>query len=198
MTINRLTARRSLSAREKLILRLALLVGVVMLLSNGLPAISAFYQSRNAQIETLAGDIEREQRLIDDAALWQQRSEAAQQQVRSLDSSLFTAGSVALLTAAIQRQVRQIAEETGLTINSANLAESQQSGDWVLVEQAMSFSTSDQNNTLVFMQRLADTQPVLKVTRFSMRPNRNQYIGEITVVGFSRAVGQVTAVRQTP
>lgn len=198
MIANRFSAVRHLNAREKLIMRLALLVAVIMLLVNGIPAGSAFYNERAVQLETLRAEIDREQRLIDDAELWQQRSDAAQQQVRTLDNSLFTGGSVALLTAAIQRQVRQIAMETGLSINSVNLAESQQSGDWTLVEQALSFSTTDQNNTLLFMQRLEDTQPLLKVTRFSMRPNRNQYAGEMTVVGFSRAGDQTTAARQSP
>lgn len=198
MIANRFSGVRHLTAREKLILQLAVAVAVIMLLVNGIPAVTAFYQDRTNQIETLRADIEREQRLIDDAPLWQQRSDDARAQVSMLGNSLFTGGSTALLTAAIQRQVRQIAEETGLTINSANLAETQQSGDWVLVEQTLSFSTADQNNTLAFMQRLANTQPVLKVTRFNMRPNRNQYIGELTVVGFSRTNGQVTAGRQTP
>lgn len=198
MISNRFAGIRHLTAREKLILRLALLVAVIMLLVNGIPAATGIYQAKAIEIESLRAEIEREQRLIDDAELWQQRSTAAQQQVRTLDNSLFTGGSVALLTAAIQRQVRQIAAETGLNINSANLAESQQSGDWVLVEQGLSFSTTDQNNTLLFMQRLADTQPVLKVTRFSMRRNRDQYIGDMTVVGFSRSGAQVTAARQTP
>lgn len=196
--MGRFSVLRNLTARETLILRLALLMVIVMLLTNGVPALTAFYQARNVQIETLRAEIEREQRLIDDAQLWQQRSEAAALQAQTLDNSLFTGGSVALLTAAIQRQVRQIAAETGLTINSADLAENQQSGDWILVEQSMSFSTTDQNNTLVFIQRLADTQPLLKVTRFSMRPGRNQYTGELTVVGFSRTGGQITAARQVP
>jgi hypothetical protein len=202
MMANRFSGIRNLTGREKLILRLALLMAIIMLLVNGVPAMTAYYQARTIQIETLTAEIEREQRLIDDAELWQQRSTAAEWQLQSLESSLFTGGSVALLTAAIQRQVRQIATETGLSINSANLAESRQSGDWVLVEQSLSFSTADQNNTLVFMQRLADTQPLLKVTRFSMRSNRNQYIGDLTVVGFSQAStqvnNQVTAARQTP
>jgi uncharacterized iron-regulated membrane protein len=194
----RLAGTRHLTAREKLILRLALLLAILMLLVNGIPAVTSYYRVQVMQIETLRADIEREQRLIDDAALWQQRRESAEEQVRTLGNSLFTGGSVALLTAAIQRQVRQIAAETGLTINSANLAETQQSGDWIVVEQAMSFSTSDQNNTLLFMQRLAQTQPQLKVTRFSMRPGRNQYSGDLTVVGFSRSGAAPVAARPAP
>lgn len=198
MISRRLPGGRELSVREKRILRIALVLALVMALVNGIPAALTYYQSRAVQIETLTTDIDREQRLLDDAALWQQRSEEAQLQTLAFSNSLFSGGSVALLTAAIQRQVRQIAAETGLNINSANLAESQQSGDWILVEQALTFTTSDQNNTLVFMQRLAEAQPALKVTRFSLRPNRDQYMGELTVVGFSNSATQVAAMRPAP
>lgn len=198
MTAIRFASVRHLTTREKRILRLACLVAGIMLVVNGAPALTGFYQARAIQIETLQAEIEREQRLIDDAAIWQQRSDAARLQVQALDNSLFTGGSVALLTAAIQRQVRQIATEAGLNINSASLAESQQSGDWVVVEQTLTFSTNEQNNTLEFMAHIADSSPALKVTRFNMRPNRDQYIGEVTVVGFSRTSGQLAAARQTP
>lgn len=180
------SAGRRLSAREQRILWLALLLAVLMLLSRGLPAISAHYQSTALRIDTLRADIEREQRLIDDAGLWQQRRAETTEQVQALQSSLFSGNSTALLTAAVQRQVRQIAEETGLSINATNLAENQQSGDWIVVQQTLTFSTTDQNNILRFLQQLTERQPRLKVTGLSLRPARNQYSGELTVVGFSR------------
>lgn len=193
MISKRLPGIRHLTPREKLILRLALGVALLMLLVNGLPALTAIYQSRAVQVETLRADIDREQRLLDDADSWRQRSEAVLLQQQQFDDSLFAGSSVALLTAAIQRQVRQIAAETGLTVNSANLAESRESGDWTLVEQSVTFTTNDQHNTLAFLQRLTAAQPALKVTRFSLRPSRNQYLGEITVVGFNRADPAVSA-----
>lgn len=187
---------RTLTTREKRILVLALIVGAVLLLANGLPAFMSWYQARSDAIAALQIDIEREQRLIADADVWVQRREDAEQSIRELEASLFNAGSVALLTAGIQRQVRQIAGESSLNITSANLAQSRNKDNWILVEQTLSFNTDDQNNVLLFLQRLQDTQPVLKVVGFSMRRNRNLYAGEITVVGFSQSTNAVVAAEQ--
>lgn len=190
--------KRALTAREKRILSLAVAVALLMMIVNGFPALSTWFQTRANTIENLRADIEREQRLIDDAELWVQRRNEAEQSVRMLESSLFEATSVALLTAGIQRQVRQIAAETSLTITSANLAESRTTADWILVEQTLSFTTADQNNVLIFLQRIRDTEPALKMTGFSMRRNRNVYAGEVTVTGFSRAASSVAGARQNP
>ena len=187
---------RTLTRREKRILVLALIVGVVLLVVNGVPALMSWYQARSTAIANLQIEIEREQRLIDDAELWVQRREEAEQSVRELEASLFNAGSVALLTAGIQRQVRQIAGESSLNITSANLAQSRNKDNWILVEQTLSFNTPDQNNVLMFLQRLDNTQPVLKIVGFSMRRNRNLYAGEITVVGFSRTTNAIVAAGQ--
>lgn len=195
MVMNLARAKRTLTTREKRILTLALAMALVLLVVNGFPILSAWFQSRSDMIATLQTDIEREQRLINDADLWVQRRQDAEQSVRTLEGSLFDAGSVALLTAGIQRQVRQIAAETALTITSANLAESLTTGNWILVEQTLSFTTAEQNNALIFLQRIKDTQPALKTTAFSMRRNRNLYAGEITVVGFSRTATTVVAAR---
>jgi len=187
---------RSLTSREKRILMLAAAMAVLMLLAKGVPAVSAWYQNRANTIANLQMEIEREQRLIADAELWAQRREEAEQSVRALEASLFDASSVALLTAGIQRQVRQIAAEARLNITSANLAQSRTKENWILVEQTLAFNTDDQNNVMAFLQRLKSTQPTLKVVGFSMRRNRNAYAGEITVVGFSRTSAPVVVARQ--
>ncbi len=178
--------RRPLLQREKRILGLAAFVAVVFLLTNGVPALLDVFRSRNLQIENLRADIDREQRLIDGADDWAQRRADAEQRLSDIESSLFTAGSAALLAAAIQRQAREIGAENGLTITSVSLAESNISEDWLMVEQTMSFALGDQNSLLRFLNGLKQSQPFLGVSSLDLRRNRNQYIGEITVVGFSR------------
>ncbi|MDO9477680.1 MAG: GspMb/PilO family protein [Pseudohongiella sp.] len=178
--------RRPLLQREKRILGLAAFVAVVFLLTNGVPALLDVFRSRNLQIENLRADIDREQRLIDGADGWAQRRADAEQRLSDIESSLFTAGSAALLAAAIQRQAREIGSENGLIITSVSLAESNISADWLMVEQTMSFALGDQNSMLRFLNALKQSEPFLGVSSLDLRRNRNQYIGEITVVGFSR------------
>lgn len=187
-------ALRTLTSREKIILRLALVLALVIGLSYAVPVIREQYNERAQSIERLRLDIAREQRLQDDAELWQQRREDIDQQLQSLDAQLFTGNgdapgalpTVPVLAANIQRRVRQIAQESGVTITSSSLAESLETDGWLLVEQTLSFNLDNQSDTMDFLARLDASEPWLAVSYFSMRRNRNMYSGDITVVGFSR------------
>lgn len=194
-------ALRALTSREKNILRLALVLALLIGLSNGIPVIRDVYQERAERIERLRLDIAREQRLLEDTELWQQRRQDIDRQLQTLDARLFTGNdnapgarpTVPVLAANIQRRVRQIAQETGVTITSSSLAESRETDDWLLVEQTLSFNLDNQSNTMSFLQQLNASEPWLAVSYFSMRRNRNMYSGEITVVGFSRDNTATTA-----
>jgi len=183
---------RSLSPREKNILRLGAAVAVVLLLSNGIPALTKLYQARADRIEQLRDEIAREQRLVDDSGVWRERRTLIEEQRPQLDSLVFPGNATPMLTAAIQRQVREYAAAAGITINSTRLAESEQTDGWLKVEQSLSFTLTDQSSTLSFLGQLENAAPFLGVTDFSMRRNRNQYTGEITVVGLSRSTGNGT------
>jgi hypothetical protein len=187
--------RRPLMTREKRILGLALFVAVIFLLTNGFPAILDIYRSRDLQVQTLRTDIDREQRLIDGADDWAQRRIDAELRLTALESNLFVAGNSALLAAAIQRQTREIGLENDITITSVSLAESNTAADWLMVEQTMSLALVDQNSMLRFLNSLRQSQPFLGISRFDLRRNRNQYIGEITVVGFSRVTTNTVTER---
>ncbi|MEX0739241.1 MAG: hypothetical protein WD071_07860 [Pseudohongiella sp.] len=183
---------RSLTSREKNILRLAIVLALVIGLANGIPMLRNTYSERAQAIEQLRTDIAREQRLLENAELWQQRRRDIDQQLQTLDARLFTGNAqgamptVPVLAANIQRLTRQYAQETGVTITSTSLAESRETRGWLLVEQTLSFNLDNQGNTLDFLARLDASEPWLAVSYFTMRRNRNQYSGEITVVGFSR------------
>lgn len=184
---------RQLTSREKNILRLAVVLGLLILLSNGIPALRAVYAERSATIEQLRDQITREQRLIEDEELWLQRRAEIQDQMQDMQAQIFQSGTVPMLTANIQRLVRQYAGESGVTITSTRLAESRESDGWLVVEQSMSFALDNQSNTLGFLNRLEASRPYLGVTSFNMRHNRNQYTGDITVVGFSRVMSGSSA-----
>jgi hypothetical protein len=185
---------RSLTSREKNILRLAVLLALVIGLSNGIPVVRDIYNERTQTIEELRNEIAREQRLLENTELWQQRRRDIDQQLNSLNTRLFagngstqaTTPTVPVLAANIQRLVRQHAQETGVTITSTSLAESRTTQGWLLVEQTLSFNLDNQRHTIDFLARLDASEPWLAVSYFSMKRNRNMYSGEITVVGFSR------------
>lgn len=175
-----------MTKREKNILALAVLVGIVFVASQGLPAARAYYAQASARIEQLQTQITREQRLLETAADWRERRAGVEARDAELDAMLFQETSIPLISASIQRLVRDLAGETGISITSTKLAESMETDGWLLVEQELTLLTENQENMLRLVQALESATPWLGVSTFSVRRNRNQYAGTITVVGFSR------------
>ncbi len=175
-----------MTRRETRIVYAAVAVAVLLLVVRGLPVVTGIYAERQASIELIRDDMARELALSENTELWRQRREEIEARLGSLDAQVFHGGTLPLLTANIQRMVRQYATETGVTINSTRLAESRETDGWLLVEQELSFTMDNQSNTLGFLRRLEESTPWLGVSSFTMRRSRNLYTGSITVVGFSR------------
>lgn len=175
-----------MTKREKNILFAALAVGVVFVLTQGFPAIKNQYSARADKIAELQTSLERERRLIEDAQMWNERRAQAIVRGDELTSQLFQDNSIPLVSANIQRLVRDYATEANVSITSTKLAESMETEGWLLVEQELSIITSNQNYILSFLDHIETSSPLLGISSFSVRRNRNQYAGTITVVGFSR------------
>lgn len=175
-----------MTKREKNILFAALAVGVVFVLTQGLPTIKSQYNARSEKIAELQTGLERERKLIEDAQMWNERRAQVLIRGDELTSQLFQDNSIPLVSANIQRLVRDYATETNVSITSTKLAESMETEGWLLVEQELTIITSNQNYILNFLEKIETSSPLLGVSSFSVRRNRNQYAGTITVVGFSR------------
>ncbi len=179
-----------MTKREKNILALAAVVGLIFIVTQGLPGVRNIYSDRADEISQLQTDVQREQRLIDDAALWSERRELIEQRGADLGERLFQESSIPLISANIQRLVRDYANDAGVNITSTKLAESMSADGWLLVEQELSVVTDDQSKIMALLTSIENSDPLLGVSTFSVRRNRNQYAGTITVVGFSRTNNQ--------
>jgi phosphoserine phosphatase len=175
-----------MTKREKNILALALLTGVVFAITQVLPAARAWHADGAARVEQLRSEIAREQRLQDTAADWAERRAGVEERGQALEAMLFQESSIALISASIQRLVRDLAGQQGISITSTKLAESMETDGWLLVEQELSLITDKQQNLLQLLSTLDTARPWLGVSSFSIRRNRNQYAGTLTVVGFSQ------------
>lgn len=175
-----------MTKREKNILFAALAVGVVFVLTQGFPAIKNQYNARAEKIDELQTGLAREQKLIEDAQMWDERRVQVIARGDELTAQLFQDASIPLVSANMQRLVRDYATAANVSITSTKLAESMETDGWLLVEQELSIVTSNQNYILNFLDQIEASSPLLGVSSFSVRRNRNQYAGTITVVGFSR------------
>ena len=174
------------SAREKNILILAAVVAVIFAVSSGFPALRDLYQQRQENIEAVQIDISREQRLIEDMLVWRERRVEVETMVQQLEAQIFSGGTVAIIEANIQRVISQHARDSRITVSSTRLADRLDTKGWLLISQEMSFRTSDDGNTIDFLEKLESSTPQLWVSDFSLNRSRNQYNGSITVVGFAR------------
>ncbi len=175
-----------MTKREKNIISLAVIVGIVFVITQVFPLVRDLYADRASRVEALQRQIEREQRLIEEADIWHQRREEVDQRRDSLQTQLFNDPSIPLISANVQRQVRDYAMMSEIVVTSTKLAETMQTPGWLLVKQELSILTGNQNNLMRFLQQLENATPKLAVSSFSIRRNRNQYTGTLTVVGFSR------------
>lgn len=177
------------SAREKNILIMAGLVAVIFAASSGFPAIRGLYQQRQENIEGVQLDISRERRLIEDMLVWRERRVEVETMAQQLEAQIFSGGTVAIIEANIQTVISQHARDSGITVSSTRLADRLDTQGWLLISQEVSFRTSEDGNTIDFLEKLETSTPQLWVTDFSLNRSRNQYNGSITVVGFARNEG---------
>jgi len=191
-----------MTRREKSILYAGAAVVVLMVLLRGLPVAGEIYAERKETIALIRDDIAREQNLTAATEDWRTRRDDIENRFAQLQTQVFETSTLPLLTANLQRMVRQYANDASVSITSTKLAEPLETDGWLLVEQELSFTMDNQSNSLGFLRRLEESQPWLGVTSFTMRRNRNQYSGSVTVVGYSRSgseqgtqMSQAAAVR---
>lgn len=183
----------SISKRERNILILAGLVAAVFVISSLVPLLQDLYRQRSEVISDIELQIEQERRLFDETVAWRNRRAEVEALATELDSQVFTGGTVPVIEASIQTALTQLARDSGITVSSTRLAERLQTADWIMVQQEMSFQTSNAANTIEFLRRLEASEPRLWVAEFSLNQARNRYSGSITAVGFARAEGLLVA-----
>ena len=176
----------ALSTRERGILALALIVAGVFFVTRGLPLVQEAYAARADSIDSVLLDIERERRLLNTEASWEQKRRETEAKLAAAEAGLFRGTTAATVEASIQRELSQYAANAGITVNSTRLAERLPAGEWTLISQELSFETSDAAATVKFLKLIETSVPQLKVSAFSLDRSRNQFSGSLTAVGFAR------------
>lgn len=167
------------------------LVALAFVSTSVFPTVKRIYQERQASIESVELDIEREERLIANTASWRERRVEVEAKRAEIEAQAFTGTTIPIIEANIQRAMTQYARDTNITVNSTRLAERLEANGWLLISQEMSFNTDNAANTVEFLRKLETSMPRLRVTDFNLTRSRNLYNGSITVVGFARRENQV-------
>ncbi|MDD9890122.1 MAG: GspMb/PilO family protein [Gammaproteobacteria bacterium] len=182
-----------ISTRERNILFMAAFVAVVFAATTIFPTIRAQYQERQELIEDVLLDIDREQSLIENTLTWRERRVEVEQRTQELEQQVFSGDTIPLVEANISGDLSEYARNSGITVSSTRLADRLETNNWLMISQEMSFRTTDAGNTISLLERLENSLPRLFVSDFAINRSRNQYSGTITVVGFARSEGLVSA-----
>ena len=85
------------SKREKNLVYGALIVALAFAGTTVLPAVQSIYSDRERNIETVLLDIEREQRLLENASTWRERRIQAELRAAQLEQQIFSGETFPLI-----------------------------------------------------------------------------------------------------
>lgn len=172
------------SNEKKLIALLGVLVLLVIIV-RGVPFLRDSYQEDLDEIEFLEQRIQRLRTLVEEAPFIKDEEALKREEMAGLESWVFTGQDPNLIGSSVQRQLRQVVEEAGVSPRSYTTPRYSQAEGWLVVSQEMDF-VIEQETMLAFLELLENSRPKLHVTEFSINRNRRQFLGSITVTGFSK------------
>ncbi len=174
-----------MTAKEKKLIYIFLLILLLGGLFKGIPALYQKYQQRKEDIALLQTKIERLKALKRKQLFWQQEYERLNSLQQNLQQQLFSASSNELVAARIQAKIKALAKKAGVRIDSIRQAEFQQTQQWLLVSLTVNFKTPVANFEKFLQQIEASTQK-LWFKGVNIRSYRNSINGSLTLVGMSK------------
>ncbi|MEY3220351.1 MAG: hypothetical protein RIT27_1708 [Pseudomonadota bacterium] len=119
---------------------------------------------------------------------WQQDFETINQQVQTLETSLLSGETRALVSARAQSLLKEYASNAKINLTSVDLPEFVETGDWLLLTQSLKFEANSQQ-LMDFLQTLQQSLIKFWVVSVDVSVVRaNHMIGTLKVSSFSRKV----------
>lgn len=172
------------ASEKRMLLVLAVLLGLAVLL-EGVPRAAGVFSAQREDIALLEQRIARYRQLAEDTVEWQQREAALQAGIDEYRSWVLEGDNPGLAGSSMQRLLRQAVAETGISMREMSVARVTARDEWLVVNQDMSFSL-DEQQILPLLAAIEALRPRLYITAFSITHNRRQYLGSLSVTGFSR------------
>lgn len=176
-----------MKSKEKKLIALASAMFFLVLVVRGIPYMRDTYREGLDEIEFMEQRIERLHMLMEESAIIKDEEAAKREEMATLESWVFSGQDPNLVGNSVQLQLRQVVGEAGVLARSYDRPRFAETSGWMLVTQEMDF-VIDQANILKFLDLLENTRPKLHVTEFTINRNRRQFLGSITVTGFSKTL----------
>ncbi len=174
-----------MKAKEKKLIALAVVMILAVLIFRGIPMLRQSYQDMQDEIEFTQDQIQRLRLLFEEGSFLIEEEARKREEMAALESWVFNGQDQNLIGSGVQRSLRQVVEEAGVLPRSYSTPRYTELDGWLIVSQEMDFAI-DQEKILPFLDKLQQSRPRLHVTEFSINRNRRQFLGAITVTGFSK------------
>jgi len=173
-----------MQAKEKKLMILLGVLAVLVLMIRVVPMVFDHYRDGRHDIALLQERIDRYRNLMENSSQWREREQQKRNEIEQYQQWIFEGSNPALVGPGVQRSLRQAVAQSGVSVREMSVARYSQVGDWLVVQQDVSFTLS-QDMILPLLQAVEELRPRLHIAAFSITHNRRQYLGNMTVVGFS-------------
>ena len=178
-----------MTTKEKRLLTIAVVMFVgYMLPFYLLPITQNIYGDYWQSVEKLQQNIERLDGLKERVKYWEEENKHAKQEQQKINASLLPGNTSKLIGAKMQKLVRQLAKNAGMTIKTLEPPDTSLStGEWLLVIQSVQFEANSKT-LMQFLQAINDDKSNLAIVNLDVRNNRKKLTGNIKLTGFSRVI----------
>jgi len=173
--------------KEKKLLRTAIVIVAIYAIPFEIaPRAVQFYRDYREQIDKLKAEIRRYQKLRDDAQVWQDLYQKTVQKRDEINVALLEGNNREIIGARMQNLIKGIAQSTGITFRTLEVAEFSPTKDkqWLLVTQSMQFEAASAT-LMKFLQALDNAKEDLAVVKLDINSSGGKLNGMIKVTGFS-------------
>lgn len=175
-----------MTTKEKRLLKFALLIFIVFVSFQGLPTANKLVFDYWQHIQNLQQEIDNSKKLKDKTQFWEDENKRAKQVLSEVNSGLLEGENEQLVGANMQKLLREIARQTGLTVTTMDppKTEISRANQWMLVIQTIQFDT-DAKGLMTFLKVLDKAPKKLIVAMLDVRTNRDRLNGTVQITGFS-------------
>lgn len=179
-----------MTPKEKRLLGLAaLMFGAYFLPFVLAPSAMNLYRQQTQSLAHLQDEIQRYQRLDNQAAAWRDKHAQALQKQAEIQAGLLEGTTRELVATRLQGILKEGAQTSGVQVRSLDVPEFTGTPNWLLVTQTVQFSSSSQQ-IYDLVKILQEHKTRLAIIMLDLRNGGgNQLSGTLKVTGFSPAIG---------
>ena len=178
-----------MTKKEKQLLWIFLAILAVGVIVRGIPFAVKSYQSGLMAVDESKEKINRLKKLQAREQYWQTEFNKIKKKEQQLLKQLFVGNSPELIAGRVQERLKTLARQSGIKVDSMNLPDLQQTDDWLLISQTMTFKASTEN-LMKLLKMIKQSKSTLIIEDIKMSSFRKILNCTIKIIGFSHSMAK--------